>query len=163
MEENKGTLKKRVILSNRRQAIATMKAIGCDNTEIATELGLDPRNISTALSSKSMKQEIVRIQNKIFKNPQEVLEKTLPMALKIAYKLMVDPKTKDAVKMDAAFKFMDRVLGKPKQQVEHTGNLLQQVIQEMNDPKNSKLRIVETTGKDMQKDEAADFIDGMDS
>ncbi len=163
MEENKKTLKKRVMLSNRRQAIATMKAIGCDNKEIATELGIkNAKTVGIALSSKSMKQEIVRIQNKIFQEPQELLQKTLPLALKVAYKLMMDPKTKEAVRMDAAFKFMDRVLGKPKQQVEHTGNLLQQVLQQMNDQKDGKLRIVETNGQDLQ-DEAADFIDGMDS
>ena len=37
----------------------------------------------------------------------------------------------DLVRVDAAFKFMDRALGKPSQQVEVSHNLLKDLIQKM--------------------------------
>ena len=117
---------------HRAKLICYLKAIGFKNKDIAASIGGSISEVLRVLKSKSAQQEIDRIQQEIFvTEPAKMFESILPQAVRIAVNAMMSRKTKTSVRVDAAFKFMDRALGKPNQQVEVSHNLLKDLIQKM--------------------------------
>jgi hypothetical protein len=60
-----------------------------------------------------------------------MLDTILPVAIKVALQVMLDPNTKAQTRADAAFRFMDRVMGRPTQHVELNDNLIRQVYEKL--------------------------------
>jgi len=117
---------------HRAKVICYMKAIGFKNKDIANSLGCSSAEILRVLKSQFANDEIERIQHEIFvAEPAKMFEAILPQAVKIAVNAMMSKKVKANVRVDAAFKFMDRALGKPSQQVEVSHNLIKDLIQKM--------------------------------
>ncbi len=117
---------------HRSKVICYMKAIGFKNKDIASSLGCTVNEIYRVLKSQFANDEIERIQREIFvTEPSKMFEAILPQAVKIAVNAMMSKKVKPNVRVDAAFRFMDRALGKPSQQVEVSHNLIKDLIQKM--------------------------------
>lgn len=117
---------------HRAKLICYLKAIGFKNKDIAASIAGTSDEVYRVLKSQSAQQEIDRIQQEIFvAQPAKMFESILPQAVRIAVNAMMSRKTKTSVRVDAAFKFMDRALGKPSQQVEVSHNLLKDLIQKM--------------------------------
>lgn len=116
----------------RRKVICYLKAIGFRNRDIKATLNCSLSEISKTLKSESAQEEIERIQREIFvAEPAKMFEAILPEAVKVAVNAMMSKKVNTSIRVDAAFKFMDRALGKPSQQVEVSHNLLKDLIQKM--------------------------------
>lgn len=116
----------------RRKVICYLKAIGFKNKDIKQTLNCSFFEINKVLKSESAQEEIERIQREIFvSEPAKMFEAILPEAVKVAVNAMMSKKVNTSIRVDAAFKFMDRALGKPSQQVEVSHNLLKDLIQKM--------------------------------
>jgi len=119
---------------HRARIICYLKAIGFKNKDISAAVGGSIDEVYRVLRSQSAQEEIERIQNEIFvTEPAKMFESILPQAVKIAVNAMMSRKTKTSVRVDAAFKFMDRALGKPNQQVEVSHSLIKDLIQKMDE------------------------------
>lgn len=119
---------------HRAKIICYLKAIGFKNKDIAASINGSIGEVYNVLKSQTAQEEIERIQTDIFvKEPQRMFESILPQAVRIAVAAMTSKKTKTSVRVDAAFKFMDRALGKPSQPVEHSHNLVKELITKLND------------------------------
>lgn len=133
----KGTPKARLTGSMGREEyrwklICYLKAVGFKNADIRRTCGASPGEISKVMRSESAKAEIERIQREIFvTEPAKMFEAILPEAVKVAVNAMMSKKINPSIRVDAAFKFMDRALGRPSQSVEVTGNLIKDLIQKM--------------------------------
>lgn len=104
--------------SFRYKAALHLAAVGGSAKEISEALDIGVATIRKLLGSESAKEEINRIQFEIFqKDPQRIFRNILPKAVNTAYGIMMDEKSKEAIRVDAAFKFMDRALGKPVQEI----------------------------------------------
>lgn len=116
-------------INHRAKVICYLKAIGFKNKDIAASLSAPIGEVYRVLKSHSAQDEIERIQHEIFvTEPAKMFETILPQAVKIAVNAMMNKKTKTSVRVDAAFKFMDRALGKPTQHIEHEHNLVKELI-----------------------------------
>lgn len=114
---------------HRRRVICYLKAIGFKNKDIRLTLGCSLAEIYKVLKSDSAQEEIERIQREIFvTEPAKMFEAILPEAVKVAVNAMMSKKVNPSIRVDAAFKFMDRALGKPSQHVEHQHNLVKELI-----------------------------------
>jgi hypothetical protein len=116
----------------RRKIICYLKAIGFKNKDIKATLNCSLSEVYKVLKSESAQEEIERVQREIFvAEPAKMFEAILPEAVKVAVNAMMSKKVNTSIRVDAAFKFMDRALGKPSQQVEVSHNLLKDLIQKM--------------------------------
>lgn len=119
---------------HRAKLICYLKAIGFKNKDIAAAIGGTTAEVLRVLKSESAQDEIERVQQQIFvAEPAKMFETILPSAVRIAVNAMMSRKTKTSVRVDAAFKFMDRALGKPTQTVEHNTNLVRELITKIAD------------------------------
>lgn len=113
----------------RHRVICYLKAIGFKNRDIQRTLNCSLGEIYKVIRSQSGQDEIERVQREIFvSEPAKMFEAILPEAVKVAVNAMMSKKVNTSIRVDAAFKFMDRALGKPSQTVEHKGNLVKELI-----------------------------------
>lgn len=132
-------------VNHRAKLICYLKAIGFKNKDIASSLSCPINEVYRVIKSESAVAEIERIQHEIFvTEPAKMFETILPQAVKIAVNAMMSRKTKTSVRVDAAFKFMDRALGKPTQHIEHEHNLVKELI--------TKLDAAEASGEFIDAD-----------
>jgi hypothetical protein len=125
-------------VNHRGKVICYLKAIGFKNKDIASSLNCPINEVYRVLKSESALAEIDRIQQEIFvTEPAKMFETILPQAVKIAVNAMMSRKTKTSVRVDAAFKFMDRALGKPTQHIEHEHNLVKELITKLDAAENA--------------------------
>lgn len=119
-------------LSNLQQTICYMSACVLDANQIATMTGSSPKYISNVINSKAGKDEIRNIQEKLWGDKfTQIINKIVPLAVQTALTVMMDPKTKAQTKVDAAFRFMDRAMGKPVQQIDVKDNLIRSVYEKL--------------------------------
>jgi DNA-binding transcriptional MerR regulator len=119
---------------HRARLICYLKAIGFKNKDIAAAISGTTAEVARVLKSESAQAEIERVQQEIFvAEPAKMFESILPSAVRIAVNAMMSRKTKTSVRVDAAFKFMDRALGKPTQTIEHNTNLVRELITKIAD------------------------------
>jgi hypothetical protein len=113
----------------RRKVICYLKAIGFKHKDIKATINCSYSEIKKVIESQSGQEEIERIQREIFVNePAKMFETILPEAIKVAVNAMMSKKVNTSIRVDAAFKFMDRALGKPSQTVEHKTSLVRELI-----------------------------------
>lgn len=164
-------------LSHRSHLIGYLAACGFTQKEIAEQMGMNTIYISKYLRTERM-QEIVKEKSfELFgKGAQEKFMRLLPKAIDTAEKVMADELQKGSVRADVAFKFMDRALGKPKQQIEHNVSNIRTLIEKLDEVKfKEPIKQIETTAKpddniidvqtepsesrEVPKDEIDDWID----
>lgn len=118
--------------SSQKKAMCHLAALGYNKSEIARNLGLNNSTVSVFLKATSVKKEIARIQTQFWSRDNKKLFQTmLPRAVTTVYNLMCSRKVKDQTRLDAAKTLLDRALGKPVQEIEHSGNLISQVLTEL--------------------------------
>ena len=144
---------------HRTKVICYLKAIGFKNQDIRKTLNCSLYEINKVTQSASAQEEIERIQREIFVNePAKMFDAILPEAIKVAVNAMMSKKVSTSTRVDAAFKFMDRALGKPTQTVEHKTNLVKELLTKLNSdaqeaPLDADFFVVQTNGdnKDGEK------------
>lgn len=152
--------------SYRSVAIIKMAILGWSPKQISEYLGLTPQRVSTILNSKSGKDQVRIGQHEMFtKNPQQMFLDILPDAVNTAKRAMKDKKTTTSVRVDAAFKFMDRALGKPLQEIKHEGNAIRELFMALDrknrgeDESGSKENAIDAEFKEVKSDVNIDPID----
>lgn len=118
-------------LNPKQMMICKCAALMMKTAEISELTGVSDAYISKIISSEAGRIEIGTMQDKFLSNTKKMLDDILPLAIKTALQVMLDPKTKPQVKADAAFRFMDRVMGRPVQQIEMNDNLIRQVYEKL--------------------------------
>lgn len=125
------TLKDREF-SYRQKAILHLAAVAATPKEISEHLGIPRSTVTQILNAVSAKEEIERIQAEIFGFDQaKVFKSILPKAVNVALGIMMDENAKEAIKADVAFKFMDRALGKPVQEIKQETAGLREIFEKL--------------------------------
>jgi len=115
--------------SMRSKAMIHMAALGWTKKQTAEYLGISPARVQAVLGTQSAKQQIFKLQEELFvRDPQKMFLQILPSAVKVAKTVMLSKKTTNSVKVDTAFRFMDRALGKPVQEIKHEGNAIRELF-----------------------------------
>jgi len=105
----------------KHRIVAWLAACGAMQTEIAITTGFTPTHVSNLLKRAHMRNEVERIQDKLFaKQTEKSYARMFPKALKTAEKIMDDGKVKATTRLNAAQDFMDRHAGKAPQKIEST-------------------------------------------
>lgn len=127
--------------SFRYKAALHLAAVGGNAKEISEALDIPVSSIRSLLASQSARDEIDRIRYSIFqKEPERIFRNILPKAVNTAFEIMQNPETREGVRMDAAFRFMDRALGKPVQEIKQETSGLKEVFDRLDAiEKNRKL------------------------
>jgi len=118
-------------LTPKQTMICKCTALMMTRQQVSELTGASESYIDNVINSRVGKAEIESVQDKFLSNTKKMLDDILPLAIKTAFQVMLDPKTKPQVKADAAFRFMDRVMGRPTQQVEVSTNLIRQVYEKL--------------------------------
>jgi hypothetical protein len=119
-------------LSHRHRFIAHLAALGLKAREISAKTGYTEPRLSVILNNSLVKAEIEHVRKSLFAtDPDQRLKLALPKALEVIDDCLNNPQAKLALRVDTAFRLMDRTHGKPKQQVEHTGTLLKDLFAEL--------------------------------
>lgn len=106
-------------LTANQRLVCHLAAIHLENKAIVRTTHLEEGYVSKIINSKIGAMTIDQIQSQLFSEDyKKSINKVMPLAIKQATKDMMDPNNKGSTRVDAAFKFMDRVLGKPVQQIE---------------------------------------------
>lgn len=145
-------------LNARQRLIAFLSAHGISDKEISKYVRSPSNHISALIKSSMMQEYIMKLQDKIFiDEPRKRFEKIFPKAVQTAEEIMVDPDEKGAVRLNAAINFMDRVAGKPKQEVEVGGSIIRDLYEKLD----KQTKVIDTTGEvvDAEFSEEPDELD----
>lgn len=119
-------------LGARTKLVAYLKANGKTNVEVANELDITPGAVSRICGSTLFKEYVNKIHYQQFgKRPDDQFKEILPEAVKVARDILHSDAINADTRASVAFKFMDRALGKPKQQVEVQNSLIRELFAQM--------------------------------
>lgn len=140
------------VARNKIQAVCHLAAMGIDPGLIAEQLGCSRSSVNSVIKSDSGSREIERIRERLFmQEPNKMFQSIAVKAVQVAYAAMMDKKTKTQTKVDAAFKFIERAYGKPKQEIEHTGSTLKDLILALDGGEKSKQDIEDAEYKTVEE------------
>jgi hypothetical protein len=123
---------------NRVQAIIHLCALGLTPKQISEQLNCSQQWVKNVMKSESFQREVDRVSYQLYiKEPQKMFQSIVPKAVSVAYKEMTSKKTSSKVKVDAAFRFIERAYGKPKQEIEHVGTTLKDIYLALDSKKKS--------------------------
>lgn len=136
-------------LKHRHKLVAFMAANGMTNAAIAKQLDCSTARVSTILASNRIQLEIKRIQSEIFINdPKKRFMEILPRAIDIAEEVLENEENNPSLRVDVAFRFMDRALGKPKESVEVKTSSIRDLFDQLE--KMDKPKTIEVTQEDFK-------------
>jgi hypothetical protein len=152
----------------KQKAILHLAAVAATPKEISAHLDLPLATVKQILGSISAREEIERIQMDIFGFDQaKIFKSILPKAVNVALGIMMDENAKEAIKADVAFKFMDRALGKPVQEIKQESGGLKELFEKLDQiqkgiPKGATIDADFVEVKEEQKDKKQDILDPID-
>lgn len=115
---------------NYQQELAVhMAANGFKTKDIALQAGVQTSTVNAWLRDPTIKMEIIALQEKIHgKNIRGRLESYMHEALDTLAAIMRDPKAKESTKLQAVQYLLDQGIGKAKQELQVSGNLLADLL-----------------------------------
>lgn len=115
--------------------ICYMACYGMPPAEIAKNLGKSAHWVSTFLRTQDAQALVFDLQHKIFgMEPKKWIEKViLPSAIQVALDIMNDKEVKAQTRLNAAMRFMDHGLGKPKQELEVHDSTIRVLIEKLDE------------------------------
>lgn len=138
--------------------IVQLAAVGTSNNNIAEAVGLTPSRISIILSQPEMKSKIAKVQEQYWgSNADKRFKHLLPKAIDVAERVL-NESSDDKLQVDVAFRLMDRALGKPKQEVAVTGNLLSELMSRLDNQEQMR-EVIELNKLAKPKDNLDNFVD----
>lgn len=118
------------------RAIIHMASLGLTNRVISQNLGVSKRRVEITLESQSVRAEVERLQNLLFKRDyEEMFKRLVPTAVQNIFDLMVKKSNKESTRLEAAKYIVDRAIGKPKETVIQKTDLIAEVFQSLSHPK----------------------------
>ena len=117
----------------RDQIVAYLTVEGWTIDEIATAINVMPESIRLKLTDERIIEKQKALSYKLFsEDTDKRLKDILPRALDVLCEILEDTTAKPQIKISAAQDVIDRVLGKPKQTVEHQGSLVRAMLEKLN-------------------------------
>jgi hypothetical protein len=121
--------------------------------DIAKMTGCSVAFVNQVIKSQVGQAEVARIQDEVYSGKfTKVYEQIVPMAIQTAMEAMLDKNVKASTRVEAAFRFMDRALGKPKQAIEVEDNVARGILERLDQM--AKERSVKTVDIDRDTMEA---------
>lgn len=109
-------------------------SLGGTPASVAKMNGHSLSYINRLIKSETGKAKLEALYSGIYQEEaKRAIEEILPVAIKTAFQIMIDDKTKANVRSENAFRFMDRALGRPIQQVEMTHDLAKRVYRALDE------------------------------
>ncbi len=100
--------------------------------DVAKMTGCSVQFVNQVIKSQVGQAEVARIQDEVYSGKfTKVYEQIVPMAIQTAMEAMLDKEVKASTRVEAAFRFMDRALGKPKQAIEVEDNVARSVLERL--------------------------------
>jgi hypothetical protein len=119
----------------RDQAISYLTMEGWTNEEIASCLQVPIEVIRLKLTDERIQEKSRNLHYQIYsEDSKKRYQDMLPHAMRVIEDILKDPMAKPQLKIDAAREVTDRVLGKPKQTVEHEGSLIRAFLERLSSP-----------------------------
>jgi predicted transcriptional regulator len=150
-------------LTHRIKYVAHLAALGMTSSEIAERSGYSPATVNKLLRAPLVSLEVERARQSFLRqDPDTSLRIMIPKALTAISEVLDSTEEKRSLKVDTAFKLLERTHGKPKQSVDMGGNLLKDLF-ELLDQRDatSAVRTIEVKADEAQVVEAraADPLD----
>ncbi len=106
-------------------AVARLHALGLRNTQIAERTGYTQERISQILAMDHTKEEIRRYRSQLYdQDLTSALKDIGKDAIQVVHKMVLDDEQKLRERVEAAKWVLEKVTGKPKQEVQHESNTL---------------------------------------
>lgn len=119
-------------LSYRHKALINRAALGVPRAVIAVELGITVQHVGKLLRGPTVAKAIEeRMENDFRILAEQRLQELLPLALNRLQFIMANDAAKESSQVEAAKFVVDRLVPKPKQTIEHTGNLAMDVFHQI--------------------------------
>lgn len=100
--------------------------------DVAKMTGCSVHFVNQVIKSQVGQAEVARVQDEVYSGKfTKVYEQIVPMAIQTALDAMLDKDVKASTRVEAAFRFMDRALGKPKQAIEVEDNVARSVLERL--------------------------------
>lgn len=117
-------------LNDAHKKIARLLSQGWKQVDIAEKLGMSINRVNILANSPIVRVEVERLHELEFERMTSdvSLERLTPKAVKIIDEVLSNDQERSQTKVDTAFRLLDRVWGKPKQQVEHSNSLVKDLI-----------------------------------
>lgn len=155
------------LLPESHYAIAYLTIHGWKPDDIAKEIKYNANTVRDILKKEEVKKYIIKARHKLYgEDPAQRIKEIVPKAIDVAEEIMLKKSTKPHVKADIAFRFIERHMGKPTQQVdlgEGTVRTLLKLLNTQNgldsQPQNLKNDIEDAFYKELDQD-LAESSDG---
>lgn len=119
-------------LSHRHKYVAHLAAMGFKQVEIARRTGFSQSWLSTILSGGLLNAEIERARKEMFAlDPDLALKSALPDATQLITEVIRNDQEKTSLRVDTAFRLLERTHGKAKQAIELGGSLIKDLFQQL--------------------------------
>jgi hypothetical protein len=118
--------------ADRIRGVCHMAALGYKNRDIAAQLDLAETTVSRLRNLPESRVIIREIQGKLYAaNPAAMFKTMAPQAARTLYTVMKNKEEKGSTRVSAASEILDRAYGKALQTVEHSGNMLRDIFDRM--------------------------------
>lgn len=134
-------------LTHRIKYVAHLAALGLTSREIAEKSGYTQATVNKLINAPIVSLEVERARQSFLRqDPDTSLRIMIPKALTAIHEVLDSPEEKRSLKVDTAFRLLERTHGKPKQSVDMGGNLLKDLFEllDQRDAEHGKQRVVET-------------------
>jgi hypothetical protein len=129
-------IKKDGTTSSKHMAVAHLAAAGSPQNLIAESLGMSPAWVCTVLSQTEIKAAIKDIQERHFgENIEKRFRASVHKAMDVMEGVIANTEAKDRDRMQASQWVLEKVTGKATQTVEHSGNILSNLMDQLDDMK----------------------------
>jgi hypothetical protein len=127
-------------MTPRQKRVIYLSAMGRTPIQIAEELGYSNAGVTNILRKPGVQERIAHQQSVIFQNDMKGWIKTLmTKSYGVIDEILTDHDEKSSVKLEAAKYVIDHVVGKATQNVEVSGNLLGDLITQLDEIKNTPI------------------------
>jgi hypothetical protein len=152
------------ITTSKHETVAYLLARGLSNTEIAEAVGLTVAMIGVLANSERMQFQVKHLRYKLFgKDHQKAFKEILPYAIETIGDVIKNPKAKPETRLSASIYATDRILGKPKQQMEIGGSLIRKLYDKLDGKEESAtIDVNDPDIKDVEPVEVKDYVNPND-
>lgn len=146
-------------LDYKHNYLIQLAAVGSTASQIAKEMGLKVKKVNDLLANPKIKNAIAKKQDEMFsKKARKRLESLANKAVDVVEEVITNQQEQTKHRLDAAKYLLDQAVGKPQQQIEVKGNLLQEVLVRLEQHDRS-IDVTSRKVLDKPKDAMDDFID----
>lgn len=116
-------------LKQRHEFIAYLMSFGLTAREISKRVGMTDGYLSQIMNTPIVKERAESLRRELFgMDPNKGMHTMVKQCLSVIDEVLNNPNEKSALKVDAAFRVLERTHGKPRQIVEVEGSLLKDLF-----------------------------------